>query len=197
VKNDYVTVTEIAGDDVTKGQIDRQICRYYWAGQLCKGKDALEVACGTGPGLGYLSSCARTFEAGDFSEAILAIARRHYRERICLLRFNAQVMPYKSKSKDVIVIFEAIYYLPDAEQFISECVRVLRPGAKLSSIRYGRLLLRELNYKHYTFNTGSGPGTDRICRIDCSAQGIFFGHVKRQKTEVRDRRAEGQRGNEK
>ncbi len=53
--NDYVSVTEIAGDDVTQEQIDRLCNRYYWAGQYCAGKDVVETACGSGQGLGYLA----------------------------------------------------------------------------------------------------------------------------------------------
>ncbi len=31
---DYVSVTEIAGDEVTQEQINRLCNRYYWAGQM-------------------------------------------------------------------------------------------------------------------------------------------------------------------
>jgi len=30
--SDYISVTEIAGDEVTQEQIDRLCNRYYWAG---------------------------------------------------------------------------------------------------------------------------------------------------------------------
>lgn len=50
--NDYVFVTEISGEEVTQEQIDRLCNRDYWAGQYCTGKDVMEVACGTGQGLG-------------------------------------------------------------------------------------------------------------------------------------------------
>lgn len=68
---DYVFVTEIAGDEVTQEQVDRLYNRYYWAGQYCSGKDVVEVACGSGQGLGYLAGIARSLEAGDYSEKIL------------------------------------------------------------------------------------------------------------------------------
>jgi len=31
----------------------------------------------------------------------------------------------------VIILFEAIYYIPDAEKFVEECARVLRLGGKV------------------------------------------------------------------
>ena len=80
--NDYISVTEIAGDEVTQEQVDRMCNRYYWAGQYCADKDVVEVACGSGQGLGYLSGIAKSLEAGDYSDEILSIARQHYGERI-------------------------------------------------------------------------------------------------------------------
>ena len=128
---DYVSVTEIAGDEVSQEQVDRLCNRYYWAGQYCKDKDVLEVACGTGQGLGYLSGIAKSLEAGDYSQDILKIARQHYGDRIILQQFDALEMPFPDNSKDVIILFEAIYYLPDAERFIQECTRILRADGRV------------------------------------------------------------------
>ncbi len=141
---DYVSVTEIAGDKVTQEQVDRLCNRYYWAGQHCADKDVVEVACGSGQGLGYLAGIAKSLEAGDYSDDILAIARRHYGERIALRQFDAQNVPFEDKSKDVIILFEAIYYIPDAERFVRECARVLRPG--------GKVLIATANKDLYEFN---------------------------------------------
>ena len=86
------------------------------------------MACGSGQGCGILSAVAKSFEAGDYSERILGIARRHYGERVRLQQFDAQRLPFADGSKDVILLFEALYYIPDARQFVSECRRVLRSG---------------------------------------------------------------------
>lgn len=141
---DYVSVTEIAGDEVTLEQIGRLCNRYYWAGQYSADKDVVEAACGTGQGLGYLSEIARSLDAGDYSEAILSIARKHYGDRIHLKQFDAQDLPFQDKSKDVIILFEAIYYIPDAERFVKECLRVLRPG--------GKVLIASANKDLFDFN---------------------------------------------
>ena len=142
--NDYVSVTEIAGDEVAQEQVDRLCNRYYWAGQYCAWKDVVEAACGSGQGLGYLSKIARSLEAGDYSPQILDIARQHYGDRIDFKQFDAQNMPFGDKTKDIIILFEAIYYLSDAEQFVTECVRVLRPG--------GKVLIATANKDLYDFN---------------------------------------------
>jgi len=127
----YKSVTELAGDEVTREQIDRLFNRYIWAARYCKGKDVLEAACGSGQSLGYLKRVSKTFEAGDFSEDLLSIARRHYGDRIKLHQFDACNMPFGDRSKEIIILFEAIYYLPDAELFVQECKRVLRPQGKV------------------------------------------------------------------
>jgi SAM-dependent methyltransferase len=141
---DYSTVTELAGDDISQEQLERLCHRYYWAGAYCAGKDVIEAACGTGPGLGYLATRARSLRAGDFTPGILAIAQRHYGNRVDLRQFDAQALPFANRSADVVILFEAIYYLPAAERFVDECRRVLRPG--------GQVLIATANKDLYDFN---------------------------------------------
>jgi SAM-dependent methyltransferase len=128
---DYVALTEIAGDDVTQEQVERIARRYYWAAAYCAGKDVLEAACGTGQGLGLLSRTAHSLTAGDYSQAILDIAKRHYGDRFALRQFDAQQMPFEDGSFDVVILFEALYYIPEATRFFQECRRLLRPGGYL------------------------------------------------------------------
>jgi len=144
VQSDYLSVTELPGDEVTVEQVDRICQRYYWAGTYCLGKEVLEAGCGTGQGAGYLAGLARRYRAGDYSEKILRIARAHYGERVMFQQFDAQQMPFEKDSFDVVILFEALYYLPSAERFIAECRRVLRPG--------GKVLIATANKDLYDFN---------------------------------------------
>ena len=98
MSDDYVSVTEIAGDEVTLEQVDRLCNRYYWAGTYCKDKDVLEVACGTGQGLGYLGGISKNLEAGDISKSLLNIALKHYAGRIHLKQFDAEVVPLEPRN---------------------------------------------------------------------------------------------------
>ncbi len=127
----FVDVTEIGGEEVSREQVERLCNRYYWAGAYCRGKDVLEAGCGPGQGLGFIAGLARSLTAGDFSQDIVDLARRHYGDRIKLRRFDAQDMPFDDDSFDVVILFEAIYYLPSAARFVEECERVLRPGGKV------------------------------------------------------------------
>jgi ubiquinone/menaquinone biosynthesis C-methylase UbiE len=131
VAAEFADVTELAGTEISAEQLQRMSHRYHWAAQLSRGKDVVEVACGSGQGLGILAAVARSLEGGDLSEQILEIASRHYGNRIRLAQFDAQILPYADRTKDVILLFEAIYYIPDATRFVSECRRVLRPGGQV------------------------------------------------------------------
>ena len=86
-------------------------------------KDVLEVACGAGQGLGYLSSLSKTLYAGDITRSLVEQVKSHYGQRINIAVMDAMALPFDDSSLDVIILFEAIYYLPSAESFVNECVR--------------------------------------------------------------------------
>ncbi|MEK6744532.1 MAG: methyltransferase domain-containing protein [Nitrospirota bacterium] len=123
---DFSTVTEVTGYKVTSEQLQRMYTRYRFAAEYCEGKDVLEIACGTGQGLGYLAKTARRVVGGDFDETIVSKARDHYQDRIAVTRMDAQNLPFTDASFDAVLCFEAIYYFDDPARFISEARRVLR-----------------------------------------------------------------------
>lgn len=122
----YTTVTEMPGNKATKENLDMLYTRYKWALQFVKGKDVLEVACGAGQGLGYLAKSAKKVVGGDIDEDIVKCAKNYYKERVKILQFDAHKLPFKANSLDVVILFEAIYYLKQPEKFLRECYRVLR-----------------------------------------------------------------------
>lgn len=144
IQADFVELTEVSGEAVSVEQVERLARRYYWAADYCRDMDVAEVACGTGQGAGYLQGLARTFIASDRSSALLAVAKRYYQDQITFLQCDAIAIPLQTNSLDVVLIMEALYYLPDPQQFFAECRRVLRPG--------GRLLIATANKDLYDFN---------------------------------------------
>ena len=140
----YLDVTELVGEPITATQLGRLYHRYKWAAERSVGADVVECGCGTGPGLGLLASRARSFAAGDFSPFMVEAARRHYGSRFPISQFDAQELPFAAQSKDVILLFEAIYYIPDAARFIAECARVLRAD--------GRILIVTVNKDQVDFH---------------------------------------------
>lgn len=128
---DFVDVTEVAGDSVSREQVQRMVTRYRFAADLCGKGDALEVACGSGQGLGLLAQACRKTVGGDYSPALLGRARVHYGKRVPLVRFDAHRIPFRDGCFDAVVLYEAIYYLRSPEAFVAEAGRVLRPGGRI------------------------------------------------------------------
>lgn len=104
----------------------KMIClRYYTAGLYINNKRTLEIGCGTGRGLGYLSAKAKDVVGGDLSADNLAYAKAYYGNRIKLLLFDACNLPFSDGSFDVILCMEVVQYLPDLKDFLYETHRVL------------------------------------------------------------------------
>jgi ubiquinone/menaquinone biosynthesis C-methylase UbiE len=128
---DYSEVTEVPGDNTTLEAISMLYTRYTFAASFCDGKDLLEVGCGTGVGLGYLAERASNVVGADYTQSLLARAQRRHGSRFPLVRLDACVLPFRAGSFDVVVLFEAIYYLSEPGRFMDECRRVLRGGGTL------------------------------------------------------------------
>lgn len=128
---DYSTVTEVPGNRVTHEQLVRMFHRYKFASEYCEGKDVLEVACGAGQGLGYLARKARCVVGGDCTDKLVQFAREYYKDRVEIHLLDAHQLPFEDKSFDVVILYEAIYYLAQPEKFVSEAHRVLREGGVL------------------------------------------------------------------
>ena len=118
--------------------------RYWTAASLGQGKDVLEVACGSGQGLGYLAGKVKRVVGGDYTEELLRMAQQHYRTRVPLVRLDAHDLPFKEGTFDLVILYEAIYYLRRPEQFLAECNRILR--------HQGRALLCTANREWADFN---------------------------------------------
>ena len=131
MRADFRQVTEVAGEEVSAEQIERTISRYGWARSYCQDKDVLEVACGTGQGLGCLVDVARSLSACDISKEMLQQAKAGIGSQVEFKEAPAELLPWPSDSKDVILCYEAIYYFDDLDKFMREARRVLRKTGKL------------------------------------------------------------------
>ncbi len=131
MRPDYTTVTEMAGSRVTLEQLTRMYTRYYFASKFCEEKDVLEVGCGVGLGLGYLSKKARKVVGGDCTENMVKCAQEYYKGRVEIRCLDAHELPFNNDSFDVVILFEAIYYLAHPEKFLDECQRILRKNGVL------------------------------------------------------------------
>jgi ubiquinone/menaquinone biosynthesis C-methylase UbiE len=124
----YEQITETPDIKGSYEQIARLYSRYHFAIDFCRNKDVVEVACGAGLGLGYLARFAKKVIGGDIDEKNLHMAKNTYskRENIEVVSLDAHKMPFGDKSFDVVILYEAIYYLSQPESFIGEAHRILR-----------------------------------------------------------------------
>lgn len=122
---DFTPVTETPDNLVSAEALDMVWTRYALGAEHCSGKAVLEVACGPGPGLGYLAKYARKLVGGDYTAAHLVRARAQYETRIPLVRLDAVRLPFRPGSFDVVLLFEALYFLPGFEKFVQSCWNVL------------------------------------------------------------------------
>lgn len=128
---DFLAITETPGALLNAEQIGRMALRYSLAAELAAGHRVLEVACGAGIGLGLLVDAADALTACDYSLAGLALAQRTAGARIPLAAADAHELPYARAAFDLILSFEAIYYLAQPGAFLRECRRLLTVDGRL------------------------------------------------------------------
>ncbi len=135
MSQDFTAITETPGTLLSPDQRTRKAQRYGRAADLAGNRRVLEVACGAGSGLGHLARSARAVVGLDYTAPVLALAQSHYRGRAqdapALVQGDAQRLPFATASFDLVISFEAIYYLPDQAAFWRESRRVLTPGGEL------------------------------------------------------------------
>jgi ubiquinone/menaquinone biosynthesis C-methylase UbiE len=129
----FVTVTERPGQAASGIQLEMLAARYAWAASQAYGKEVLEAGCGAGLGLPIVARVARSVHAGDVDEENLRAADRACAEEsnVQLGLFPAEQLPFPDESFDLVLLFEAIYYVPDAPRFFKDAHRVLRRGGSL------------------------------------------------------------------
>ena len=123
----FEDLTETTGIPVSAEAATMMYTRYVTASHLTAGKRVLEIGCGAGQGFGLLSATAKELVGGDYSKTLLRSAKSHYGSRIPLVCLSADSLPFKSASFDVVLCFEASYYVADMERAFDDIARVLCP----------------------------------------------------------------------
>jgi ubiquinone/menaquinone biosynthesis C-methylase UbiE len=124
---------EFTGERIVPGRTAEHLFReheerYVFAGQYVKGKDVLDVACGTGVGSAHLHHAgARSVWGLDIDPQAIAFAKARYGFG-SFAECDATELFLPNSSVDVVVSFETIEHLMDHQKYITECRRVLRPG---------------------------------------------------------------------
>jgi len=118
----------IVPDDEPPGIVALHLKRYLFAQRYCTGKAVLDAACGTGYGSAELARVASRVVGVDASEQAIDYARSRYGGgNVAFETMDVAAMRFDDASFDVVVSFEAIEHLEDADAFLREVARVLRP----------------------------------------------------------------------
>ena len=72
---DFSKITDMPGQKATTEQLSRIFSRYHFARMFVEGKDVLDIGCGSGLGLPYLSEIAKHVVGGDIDKKNIAFAR--------------------------------------------------------------------------------------------------------------------------
>ncbi len=101
---------------------------------VLEGKDVLEVGSGRGGGAEWISRTMKpkTLVAVDYSEHAVLRCVDWYssQENLTFLEGNAEKLPLKGESFDVVYNVESSHCYGDIPAFLNEVFRVLRPGGK-------------------------------------------------------------------
>jgi len=108
---------------------------------FAKGRDVLEVGCGTGLILSRLKAVARSAEGVDLSPGMLEKARER---GLSVKEASATALPYADATFDVVASFKVLAHVPDILLALSEMARVCRPGGHVLAELYNPWSLRFL-----------------------------------------------------
>lgn len=105
--------------------------RYVYALQFVSGKAVLDIACGTGYGVGLLSSKAKFVTGVDIDPEAAKEAISECGQNAAVLLGNGLGLPFDDASFDVVTSFETLEHLHERSNFLAELHRVLRPTGTL------------------------------------------------------------------
>jgi len=130
---DYSLITEKFGIEASEEQLNRIFQRYNFALNYAEGKNILEVACGSGIGLNYLAQKAKSIVGVDIDPKNVAFAIENSKsnDKITVQHMDAHCLEFPDQSFDLVLLFEAIYYLKNPDAFIAEAFRILKENGTL------------------------------------------------------------------
>lgn len=105
--------------------------RYVYAVPFVDGKRVLDIACGTGYGIGLLRKHASYVVGVDIDESAASEAKRETGENGAVMLGDGLGLPFPDATFETIISFETLEHLHSRREFLAELRRVLTPGGKL------------------------------------------------------------------
>lgn len=108
---------------------------------FCRGRDVLEVGCGTGLILARVAGIAESAVGVDISPGMLEGARER---GLDVFEGSATELPFEAERFDTVYSFKVLAHVEDIDAALSEVHRVLRPGGSALLEFYNRRSIRYL-----------------------------------------------------
>jgi demethylmenaquinone methyltransferase/2-methoxy-6-polyprenyl-1,4-benzoquinol methylase len=153
-----------------------------------KGKEVLDLCCGTGDiALRFARQGARVTGV-DFTEEMLQVAKardwrgsagnRSSRGNVCWVRADALRLPFRDKSFDVVSVGYGLRNLADIERGLREILRVLRPGGRFLSLDFGKPEARPFRGLYFGYLRTVLPVLGRIFCGDPDTHGYILASLQ-------------------
>jgi 2-polyprenyl-3-methyl-5-hydroxy-6-metoxy-1,4-benzoquinol methylase len=104
------------------------IARYIFAAGYVEGGGILDLGCGAGYGLDFLSRRSASAVGVDISSSALIFAKRSYKGNFEISLQDASSLGFRDDTFDIVVSFEVIEHLRRVQSYLSDVRRVLKPG---------------------------------------------------------------------
>lgn len=105
--------------------------RYVYAIAFVSGKRVLDIACGTGYGIGLLRKHASFVVGVDIDASAAQEARKETGDNGSVMLADGLGLPFADGTFDVVTSFETLEHLHGRREFLAELRRVLTPGGEL------------------------------------------------------------------
>lgn len=116
-------------ENSNKSVIASIISRYKFASNFAKGKNVLDIGCGTGIGLDFLAKSADTVMGIDYSEESVNYAtKNNNRNNLTFKVMDCRELRFNDEKFSLITSFEVIEHIYEHEKFIQEVKSVLEPN---------------------------------------------------------------------
>lgn len=105
---------------------------YRFAREFSVGKHVLDYGCGSGYGTHYLAPYSTSITGIDIASDAIEYAQKHYQapnlHYACVKPANEVPLPFSDASFDTVLSFQVIEHVANPKPYLSEILRILKPG---------------------------------------------------------------------